>query len=105
MNLVNLESNVISLDDARKDRLIAPEFKGYMKYLKLLDIGQVINESKHLINQIRENPFNNDLATRSEILLGEVSKRAEDESPAIAESINEMKQILRDRMECFRLFD
>ncbi len=69
------EHKIIGLNQWKKNNAQEAEKKSITKYLQILDLENLINESKLLMSEIKEGPLTKDLEIRSLMVLKEIQQR------------------------------
>ncbi len=78
-------TNVKTLKDFKEE-------KNFTEYLKVLSFHELMNESVHLMTEIKNDQRPNDLFSRTKIMMNEFSNRLEKESKQLAFTVKELKK-------------
>ena len=104
------QENVVSLDNWKKLKeaslaewqpLSLEEKKAekqFSDYFNILSFSELINESTDIIKELNGNPLSNEITMKSKILLNQFSKRLGDESKEVAETFQDMRRRIEDKI-------
>lgn len=70
-----MNAQVVAIENALKARAQKIEETLHQEYLALLSFSELINESQQIVEDLRTRPMDEDLSTRSTLLLREISER------------------------------
>ena len=93
------EQGVVSLDLYKKEQIRNEFLSSYEEYLKLLDYNEIISEMKNLMTKVRRQALGFELSGQANLLIGEVSNRAQKDSPEMAIELRKMGANLSEKMK------
>ena len=70
----------------------------FSEYLKVLSFNDLMNESNELIKQINGQANEDDLFSKTRLLMNEFTLRLEKESRTLAESVKDLKRQIEDKL-------
>jgi hypothetical protein len=104
------QENVVSLDDWKKLKEASlaewrPKNsnekcaeKQFSDYFNILSFSELINESTDIIKELNHRPISSEITMKSKILLSQFSKRLGDESKEVADTFQDMRKRIEDKI-------
>ncbi|MBK23301.1 MAG: hypothetical protein CME70_04785 [Halobacteriovorax sp.] len=80
-----------SLDEKRAE-------KQFKDYFNILSFSELINESTDIIKELNQSPLSTEITMKSKILLSQFSKRLGDESKEVADTFQDMRKRIEDKI-------
>lgn len=71
----------------------------FSEYLKVLSFNELMNESEHLIEEMKKDQSSLDLFTRTKVMMNEFTDRLEKESRQLAMSVKDLKKDIENKFD------
>ena len=98
VEFLEADSKIISLEALKQNKEIEKSLQSYADYLSLLEIHQIVTEAKYLVKQIQEKPLVVTTIKKCELLVQEISKRLNGESPTLTKKLTEIRDSLANKI-------
>ncbi len=85
--------NVTSLESFRKAKVE----NSFSDYLKVLSFNDLMNESEHLIREMKSENESQDIFSKTKVMMNEFTSRLEKESKQFATAVRELTHGLDDK--------
>ncbi len=92
---------IISIKKWKENRQLSLKEKQVNNFLKVLSFQQLINESTDIVKKLKSEPLNPELAFKSKLILKEFNKRLNDQSPELANSLQNIRNNVEKKIEEF----
>ena len=86
--------NLVSLDQWKNKKREG----NFSDYLKVLSFNDLINESDSLMGQLKRNEEQDDVFTKTRVMLNEFTLRLEKESKQLSNSVKDLKKSIEDKI-------
>ncbi len=96
-------TNVISLQEAKNKKKLELERDAYKSYLKLLQNEELEFEIKNYLEKLSSIEFSKGKADLGKLILEEIASRVNNSSPNKANSIEDMKKAIIERLDDFEI--
>ncbi len=80
-------TSIISIGDFNAHRSVKKNEVDFARYADILSFSELIHEATALKSELENSPFDQDLATRSQIIFAQFVKRIQLESPDLAATL------------------
>ncbi len=97
MNTENKSATVISLSQVKDERNKEREQRSFQRYLKVLSVSELINETTTLIKEINQTGSSTEVVVHAKSLLKELGNRFE-KSQGLSESFLAMRKKLESKI-------
>lgn len=94
-----INENVIPMDAWKQALQLRKEEKSLLDYLNVLSFHDLMNESKDVVQELETEPFNEDLALKTRLLIEEISGRMSHYSDEITVMLNSMVSNLEEKIQ------
>lgn len=71
----------------------------FSEYLKVLNFNELMNESEHLIEEMKSDSSSFDILNKTRLMMNEFTDRLERESRQLAMSVKELKKDIENRFD------
>lgn len=86
--------NLVNLDKWKNQRKDA----NFSDYLKILSFNDLLNESDELVDKLKRNDEDNDLFSKTRVIMNEFTYRLGKESKHLAHTVKDLKKQIENKL-------